>query len=89
MWAYNINACPIDVDRFKTLLNGYPQHKYDEVVDIVQNGVKLHSLKVVDPNCPIPKHQASTLEHEQQVDEMLMKELKLKRIAGPFLKPPP
>ncbi len=60
-----------------------------EVVDIVKKGASVPSLIPYDPATPLPTNQKSTIEHYDLVNEMLMKELKEKRIAGPFLKPPP
>ncbi|MCP3929092.1 MAG: hypothetical protein GY705_08330, partial [Bacteroidetes bacterium] len=89
LWAYNINACPINVKRFKSYLKGYPEHLFNEVVDIVASGVKIPSTKVADIKCAIPINQKSTIEYQPLVDEMLMKELKARRIAGPFQNVPP
>ncbi len=87
--AYNNNVCPINIPVFHSYLRNYDLSKFVEIMDIVQNGVQLHSDKVLDLNVEIPSNQKSTVEFHDLVDEMLMKELKEGRIAGPFLKPPP
>ncbi|MCP3927716.1 MAG: hypothetical protein GY705_01280, partial [Bacteroidetes bacterium] len=89
VWAFNRNACPINVYRFKMYLTKYDSELYNDVVDIVQNSVHIPSSKVVDSSCPIPPNQKSTKEYEILVDDMLMKELKANRIAGPFVSSPP
>ncbi|MCP3932523.1 MAG: hypothetical protein GY705_25915, partial [Bacteroidetes bacterium] len=89
IWAYNINACPINVHRFKTFLKGYDVFSYNQVVDIVSNGVHIPSLKKVGGNTPIPINQKSTVEFEPLVNQMIMIELKCGRVAGPFLRAPP
>ncbi|MCP3930883.1 MAG: hypothetical protein GY705_17490, partial [Bacteroidetes bacterium] len=89
IWAYNINASPIIVHRFKAYLKGYDKSLYDEVVDIVQNGAHIPSEIDFDESQPIPPNQKSTIEYEPLVNEMILKELAEKRIAGPFLYPPP
>ncbi len=88
-WAFNINASPIDVNRFKYFLSGYDSTKFEEVVDIVENGAQIPSLLKNNPNVLNPTNQKSTIEHKVLVDQMLMNELKENRIAGPFLKSPP
>ncbi len=87
--AYNDNACPIIIHRFKSYLQGYSSHLYDEVVDIVQNGAHIPSEIVFIPNTPVPQNQKSTIEYKEKVNEMILKELSSRRIAGPFLKAPP
>ncbi|MCP3928924.1 MAG: hypothetical protein GY705_07475, partial [Bacteroidetes bacterium] len=87
--AYNANACPINVVRFQSFLSGYPPQKMFEVIDIVKNGAKIHSSLVFDPDRPVPPNQKSTVQYKTQVDDLLMSELKLNRVAGPFLSSPP
>ncbi|MCP3888193.1 MAG: hypothetical protein GY702_04875, partial [Desulfobulbaceae bacterium] len=87
--AYNTNACPINVIRFQSFLSGYPPSKMFEVIDIVKNGAKIHSSLVFDPDRPVPPNQKSTVQYKTQVDDLLMSELKLNRVAGPFLSSPP
>ncbi|MCP3932380.1 MAG: hypothetical protein GY705_25190, partial [Bacteroidetes bacterium] len=77
------------VDNFKAYLKGYNPILLAEVLDIVQNGVNIPSAKVASSTDPIPANQSSTAEFSDKVDEMLMKELKEGRIAGPFMSPPP
>ncbi len=76
---------PSSVIRFKSFLSGYDTANFEEVVDCVQNGAQIPSLLISDPNVAIPTNQKSTVEHKTLVDDMLMVELKEKRITGPFL----
>ncbi len=41
--AYDVNASPIDVIRFKNYLTGYPSKLFLEVLDMVKNGANLHT----------------------------------------------
>ncbi len=60
-----------------------------EVIDIVKNGAKIHSSLVFDLARPVPPNQKSTIQYKKQVDDLLISELQLNRIAGPFLYSPP
>ncbi|MCP3930654.1 MAG: hypothetical protein GY705_16310, partial [Bacteroidetes bacterium] len=87
--AYNVNASPIDVIRFKKYLSGYPSKLFLEVLDLVKNGANLHSSLQFDPSRPAPPNQKSTEVYKDLVDQYVWSELKLNRIAGPFLHRPP
>ncbi len=52
--AYNVNASPIDVIRFKQYLSGYPSKLFIDVLDLVKNGANLHSILQFDPSRPTP-----------------------------------
>ncbi|MCP4263223.1 MAG: hypothetical protein GY774_37795 [Planctomycetes bacterium] len=52
--AYNVNASPIDVIRFKQYLAGYPSKLFLDVLDLVKNGANLHSTLKFDPSRPAP-----------------------------------
>ncbi len=87
--AYNVNASPIDVIRFRQYLAGYPSKLFIDVLDLIKNGANLHSSLKFDPSRSAPPNQKSTEIYKDLVDQYVWSKLKLNRIAGPFLHRPP
>ncbi len=86
---YDINPSPLKVDRFVPWLHDYDDKLCVELIDMLQFGVHIPSSKVFYPSAPVPPNQKSTDLYYDQVDTMICTELLAKRIAGPFLTPPP
>ncbi|MCP3887280.1 MAG: hypothetical protein GY702_00180, partial [Desulfobulbaceae bacterium] len=86
---YEINPSPLNVDRFVPWLHDYDESLRVELTDMLNFGVHIPSSKVFDPLAPVPPNQKSTDLYYDQVDTMICTELLAKRIAGPFLTPPP
>ncbi len=86
---YDVNACPINVTRFKVYLQGYDKAKYDQLIKLISLGAEIPSLLAFDPDRLVPPNQKSTIEYFDLVNELICKELLAKRIAGPFIQSPP
>ena len=82
------NGCltKLNVEGFESMLQGYPLNKLNYLVDGFKFGFR------IGYNGPqLPSHLAnhpSANKNPRTVDEMILKEIKLNRVAGPFDTPP-
>ena len=80
--------CTINPYRLQVFLEGYEVKHKLELLDGIRYGFNIHSSLPSRLGCGYTNHK-SALEDSSKVTAKLMKELELKRIAGPFDVPPP
>ena len=86
--VYDIEAqntyCPLKLHSFIVWLHGYDTDRKKNLLDIIENGVRIPSTKVADDQDFELYNHYSALQHADFVRENIQNEIDCYRVAGPF-----